>query len=113
MFSILFSGFTRFSYLKNQIQKLKIKKSKLLPIVFFIFSLTLNAQDVNPHSPETRQADVEKIDSILYANQVPVIEAEKFGKIVIQDLGGRMMPVNTYASELLRKLCYHLWRNFK
>ena len=32
------------------------------------------------------------------------VEAEKFGKIVIQDLGGRMMPVNTYASELLRKL---------
>ena len=104
LFSILFSSFTRFSYLKNQIQQLKIKKSKLLPIVFFIFSLTLNAQDANPHNPETSQADIEKIDSILYANQVPKVEAEKFGKIVIQDLGGRMMPVNTYASELLRKL---------
>ena len=32
------------------------------------------------------------------------VEADKFGKIVIQDLGGRMMPINTYASELLRKL---------
>ena len=30
--------------------------------------------------------------------------SDKFGKIVIQDLGGRMMPINTYASELLRKL---------
>ena len=104
LFSILFSSFTRFSYLKDQIQQLKIKKSKLLPIVFFIFSLTLNAQDANPHNPETSQADIEKIDSILYANQVPKVEADKFGKIVIQDLGGRMMPINTYASELLRKL---------
>ena len=104
LFSILFSSFTRFSYLKDQIQQLKIKKSKLLPIVFFIFSLTLNAQDANPHNPETSKADIEKIDSILYANQVPKVEADKFGKIVIQDLGGRMMPINTYASELLRKL---------
>src|SRR5690606_1983386 len=28
----------------------------------------------------------------------------EFGKLVIQDAGGRMKPVNTYASELLRKL---------
>ena len=104
MFSILFSSFTRFSYLKDQIQQLKIKKSKLLPIVFFIFSLTLNAQDANPHQPDNDKVEINKIDSILYANQVPEIEAKKFGKIVIQDLGGRMMPVNTYASELLRKL---------
>ena len=104
LFSILFAGFTRFSYLKNQLQQLKINKSKLLPIVFFIFSIPLNAQDVNPHNPVTSQADIEKIDSILYVNQVPKVEAEKFGKIVIQDLGGRMMPVSTYASELLRKL---------
>ena len=104
LFSILFAGFTRFSYLKNQLQQLKINKSKLLPIVFFIFSIPLNAQDVNPHNPVTTQADIEKIDSILYVNQVPKVEAEKFGKIVIQDLGGRMMPVSTYASELLRKL---------
>ena len=104
LLSILISGFTRFSYLKSQIQQIKIKKSQILPIAFFILSFTLNAQDANPHNPETTQADIEKIDSILYANQVPKVEADKFGKIVIQDLGGRMMPVNTYASELLRKL---------
>jgi hypothetical protein len=103
LFSILFSSFTRFSYLKDQIQQLKIKKSKLIPIIFFIFSFSLNAQQVNPHQPDNNQVDINKIDSILYVNQVPKIEAEKFGKIVIQDLGGRMMPVNTYASELLRK----------
>ena len=104
LFSILFSGFTRFSYLKNQIQQLKIKKSNLISIIFFIVSFSLNAQQANPHNAKDNQADINKIDSILYANQVPKIEAEKFGKIVIQDLGGRMMPINTYASELLRKL---------
>ncbi len=102
LFSILFSGFTRFNYLKNQIQQLKIRKSNLISIVFFIFSFSINAQQANPHN--SNQTNINKIDSILYANAVPKNEAEKFGKIVIQDLGGRMMPVNTYASELLRKL---------
>src|SRR5690606_19102173 len=30
--------------------------------------------------------------------------AEKFGAMIIQDEGGRMKPINTFASELLRKL---------
>src|SRR5690606_4305341 len=30
--------------------------------------------------------------------------AEKFGKLVIQDEGGRMKPVNTFSSELIRKV---------
>jgi hypothetical protein len=30
--------------------------------------------------------------------------AEKFGRLVIQDISGRMKPVNTFSSELLRKV---------
>jgi len=30
--------------------------------------------------------------------------AEEFGSLVIQDSGGRMKPLNTFASELLRKV---------
>src|SRR5690606_34931189 len=45
-----------------------------------------------------------RIDSILLANVVTPEHAAEFGKLVIQDAGGRMKPVNTYASELLRKL---------
>ena len=66
LFSILFSGFTRFSYLKNQIQRLKIKKSNLISIVFFIFSFSINAQEANPHNAKNNQADINKIDSILF-----------------------------------------------
>ena len=35
---------------------------------------------------------------------VPVEQASKFGKLVIQDFGGRMKPANTFASELIRKV---------
>lgn len=45
-----------------------------------------------------------EIDSIIKANAAPKDQAEKFGSLVIQDNQGRMKPVNTYSSELLRKL---------
>ncbi len=45
-----------------------------------------------------------QLDSILKLNITPVIEADRFGHLVIQDTDGRMKPINTYASELLRKL---------
>ena len=48
-----------------------------------------------------------QIDSILKANVAPKAHADKFGHIVIQDLDGRMMPIDTYSSELLRKLTKH------
>ncbi|MCB9293931.1 MAG: cytochrome c biogenesis protein CcsA [Lewinellaceae bacterium] len=38
------------------------------------------------------------------ANAVSVEHAEKFGHLVMQDHRGRMKPMNTYASEILRKL---------
>ena len=51
-----------------------------------------------------QSSDIERIDSILVKNIASKEQADKFGRLVIQDLGGRMMPVNTYSSELLRKL---------
>ncbi len=44
---------------------------------------------------------------ILAANITPKAHADKFAHLVIQDVGGRMMPINTYASEMLRKLSKH------
>ena len=46
----------------------------------------------------------ERMDSIIKDNVVSKEHAEEFGKLVIQDWGGRMKPLNTYSSELLRKL---------
>lgn len=45
-----------------------------------------------------------QLDSILKENITPNYAADRFGHLVIQDADGRMKPVNTYASELLRKL---------
>ena len=47
---------------------------------------------------------VQQLDSILSDNITPKEQSDLFGHLVIQDSDGRMKPVNTYASELLRKL---------
>jgi len=110
LMAILFDKHTRFADLTRALDKVKAKKSKqLLPIIFLFVGLQTQAQQHSPndghdHSKDMMPPSQEQIDSILLANVTPKEHAELFGKIVVQDIGGRMMPANTYASELLRKL---------
>ena len=105
MLAILFVNGSRFKDLEKQLEKLKTKKAKLLAVLFLCFGLNTFAQqhsegDGHDHSKPTKT----QIDSVLKANITPKEHASLFGNMVIQDIGGRMMPVNTYASEMLRKL---------
>ncbi|PTM11055.1 MAG: cytochrome C biogenesis protein [Bacteroidetes bacterium] len=106
LMAILFAKHTRFDDIRNQLKKIKAKKAKLLSVFFIAFSMSGFAQvehseaDGHDHNGPTKF----QVDSILQANITPKVEADKFGKMVIQDFDGRMKPVNTYASELLRKL---------
>ena len=102
LMAIMFARFTRFDFLRNQILKIKKQKQKLALILVFLTSVNLFSQSNDTHLHA--KSDVEIIDSILGKNIVPKSQATKFGNIVIQDLSGRMMPVNTFASEFLRKL---------
>ena len=102
LMAIMFARFTRFDFLRNQILKVKRQKQKLTVVLLFLTSLNLFSQTNDSHLHV--KTEVEIIDSILRKNIVPKQEALKFGNIVIQDLSGRMMPVNTFASEFLRKL---------
>ena len=102
LMAIMFARFTRFDFLRNQISKIKKQKQKLALVLLFLSSVNLFSQSNDTHLHD--KTDVEIIDSILSKNIVPKSEAAKFGNIVIQDLSGRMMPVNTFASEFLRKL---------
>ena len=105
MMAILFSKHSRFGDLKRFLEKTKAKKAKLLTILVLCFGLNVFSQehhenDGHDHSIPTKT----QINSILKSNMSPKAHADKFGHLVIQDLSGRMMPVNTYASEMLRKL---------
>jgi cytochrome c-type biogenesis protein CcsB len=108
LLSIIFAKHTRFDDLRKQLKKVKAKKAKLLAILLLGFVFTTEAQQTNnDNNPLNYRISKAQVDSIFRANMAPNEQADKFGKLVIQDVGGRMMPVNTYASELLRKLSKH------
>ncbi|MCH7784345.1 MAG: cytochrome c biogenesis protein CcsA [Bacteroidetes bacterium] len=99
LLSILFVKNSRFASLKKMLKKVKKKKMKLTMLLLLSFSFSGFAQHNNLPERPTK----EKIDSVLMANIVSKEHAAKFAKLVIQD-NGRMKPVNTFASELLRKI---------
>ena len=99
MMGIFFFGKTRFKDLSNALEKIKQKKKALVSIVFLLVSLSLNAQE-HDHAPINHF----NFDSVVRANTIAKEHAQKFGSLIIQDLGGRMKPANTFSSELLRKV---------
>ncbi len=111
LMAIMFSKGSRFSDLKEYLEKVKAKKAKLLAVLVLCFSLAGFSQkeqhspdDGHDHGHKIEKPTKAQIDSVLRENITPKEHADKFGNMVIQDISGRMMPVNTYASEFLRKL---------
>ena len=105
LLAILFVKGSRFKDLESMLEKVKAKKTKLLGVFLFFLCLNGFAQEHSANDGHNHKAPTKmQIDSILAANITPKEEADKFGYLDIQDLSGRMMPVNTYASEMLRKL---------
>lgn len=103
---ILFDRGSRFGQLKKMLKKVKKKKSKLTTVLLLLFiSVSATAQeDQHEHDNSPLAMPKAQIDSIIKANVVSAEHAEEFGRLVVQDAGGRMKPVNTYSSELIRKL---------
>ncbi|MDO6518058.1 cytochrome c biogenesis protein CcsA [Zobellia uliginosa] len=107
LMGIMFFGKTRFKDLGASLEKLKGKKAKLTGILVLAMLLNVNAQEHTAddgHDHNSSAPTQQQIDSVLRTTIVSKDHAEKFGKLVIQDDGGRMKPINTFSSELLRKL---------
>ena len=102
LLAILFDRNTRFADLKKMLKKIKEKKTALTTILILLLSLTSFAQETTSHRSKISK---QKLDSIIIANAVSKEHALKFAHLVLQD-NGRMKPVNTYASELLRKISH-------
>ena len=100
LLGIMFFGKTRFKDLAKQLEKVKIKKQNLT-LILILFSGLVYSQDSHDHQ---EKINLKQLDSIIINNPVDELHALKFGSLVIQDSGGRMKPLNTFASELLRKV---------
>ncbi|HET8809645.1 MAG TPA: cytochrome c biogenesis protein CcsA [Flavobacteriaceae bacterium] len=130
MLLILFVPGSRFKELEKALKKVKARKKKMLSVLLVLFSVSAFSQNdtlvqtEHNHSEENHvhaqdstststigqeQAEVQvlpktMVDSIIKTLAVKPEHAAKFGRLVIQDIGGRMKPANTYSSQLLRKV---------
>jgi len=131
LMGIMFFGKTRFKDLAKSLDKLKAKKASLSAVLLLAGLFGLQAQEPQNTTDgnEPEQISVEQvadmaeehtaddghdhnrnmpsqaqIDSLIKSTTVSEAHAEKFGKLVVQDDGGRMKPIHTFSSELLRKL---------
>ncbi len=120
MMAIMFTKHSRFSDLKRKLEVVKDKKTKLITILVLFMGLTGFAQEHNHNHSNAEAGDShtesaghirvkptqKQLDSVLTAYTVTPEHAAKFGRLVIQDAGGRMKPINTFSSELLRKVSH-------
>lgn len=130
MLAILFNKNTRFAELKQKLKKIQLKKSKLT-VLALMFSLIGFSQQHNHdhehnhhedhshtaeqtadttqththnHAVHAQKPSLAEIEAFIEGRMASKEHASKFGALVIQDQSGRMKPVNTFSSELLRKV---------
>ncbi|WP_188050685.1 cytochrome c biogenesis protein CcsA [Flavobacterium sp. GP15] len=126
MMAIMFTKHSRFADIKRKLEIVKMKKAKLLTILMLLFSFSTFAQEKEhdhadhaghahteaeaipeSHTNHTKKAlSQEELEGLILKFKVPEAHASKFGRLVIQDGGGRMKPINTFSSELLRKVSH-------
>ncbi|MEZ8003367.1 MAG: cytochrome c biogenesis protein ResB, partial [Patiriisocius sp.] len=100
LMAILFDRNSRFGNLKKYLEKIK-KKKKLLACLAMLFMSTVAISQTDNHQHVTTINT--QIDSLINANAVSKEHAAAFARLVIQD-NGRMKPISTFASELIRKV---------
>lgn len=103
MIGIFFYGNTRFKTLAKSLNNIKAKKNLLSWVLLLTTLGSIHAQEANHEHETVNQQEVLKaVESTMVSED----HASSFGYLVIQDDNGRMKPINTFSSELLRKLSY-------
>jgi cytochrome c-type biogenesis protein CcsB len=90
----LFGRNSRFRNLSRQLKTLRIKAKSATTVVVFLTAGLLSIPS---------EAQQSMSDAVLKF-PVPKEHAEKFGALPVLSSGGRVMPINTFSSEILRKV---------
>ena len=120
MMAILFTKYSRFADLKRKLEGVKLKKAKMVTVILLLLAGTTWAQDHDhdhqghQHSAKEEKASahantmmsLQETETLISKYTVDKAHARKFGRLIIQDAGGRMKPINTFSSELLRKVSH-------
>jgi cytochrome c-type biogenesis protein CcsB len=116
MFLTLFWKGTRFWKLFEQLKTISSNKTLSL-IILFLVSFNLSAQE-NPHQEENHASHQHGThqhqnnatpptispEKVLSYYKINSEHSEKFGSVLVQNIEGRIVPINTLALQLLRKL---------
>ena len=96
MFFTFFGKASRFQMINKKLKKLKTKAVVLILLFSTSLSFALVKQDSIPKKID--------IDKIIESQQIDKQQADFFGRLLVQDLDGRIKPINTLASECSRKI---------
>lgn len=99
MMAILFDRNTRFADLKRKLEKVRIKKEKLLLGLLLLVSFSGFSQQEHRHTNINSRQVLDTIAKYKASEK----SAALFGRLILQD-EGRMKPINTFSSELFRKV---------
>jgi len=102
LMAIMFTKHSRFADLKRKLEVVKTKKTNLITLLLLFLSFGAFAQNHN----NAQFLSEKQLDSVIEKRKVSEEHAAKFGRLVVQDAGGRMKPINTFSSELLRKVSH-------
>ncbi len=99
MLATLFWKGSRFTELSGKLKQLAVRKTYVLLGAVLLSAGQLKAQDQITPMPYARDA-AKLADSI----KIDKAHAKAFGSLLVQNIEGRVEPVNTLALEILRKL---------
>ena len=100
LMGIMFFGKTRFRDLERQLEKIRQKKAALTVISILFFTTAFGQESDSGNHAHAGRCPLNKLRSIPLITESLIVSeehAEKFGKLVIQDEGGRMKPINTFC----------------
>ncbi|CAL2101041.1 putative cytochrome C-type biogenesis protein [Tenacibaculum sp. 190130A14a] len=97
MLFTFFGKASRFQQINKKLKKLKTKTA--ITILFFTIGASTFANVKQDSIPE--KITIEKLVSSL---EIDEQQSEIFGRLLVQDLDGRIKPINTLASECIRKI---------
>ncbi|WP_235835853.1 cytochrome c biogenesis protein CcsA [Cognatitamlana onchidii] len=95
MFFTLFGKSSRFTLINKSLKKLK-NKSLITVVLLLLTGASVYGQG-NTKAPEVTLSTIKQL-------AIDEQHANMFGRLMVQDLDGRIKPMNTLASEFLRKL---------
>ncbi len=104
MLLTLFSKGSRFWQLNERLKEVNGKKGVAAALLFLSLSTFAQPPRVRSDTAEPPFHSDVSLDSLLEAQYIDAEKAADFGRLIVQRFDGRMQPINTLATDILRKV---------